>query len=287
MMRKFRALPGPNISAGLAHARPPAPECRSYTRASDFEQRVSRVILWAAALIGLALNADAAEVSVAVAANFTAPMQKIARAFEQETGHRAVMSFGSTGGLYAQIKYGAPFQLFLTADSATPRRAEAEGFGVPGSRFTYATGKLVLWSARPGFVDPSGKTLAGGAFQRIALANPRIAPYGAAALEVITAMGLLPAMQSKFVQGENVAQTFQFVATGNAELGFVALSQVFADGKIARGSAWIIPQERYSPIRQDAILLKNGLEDPAAFALLAYLKSDKTRALIRSFGYES
>lgn len=228
----------------------------------------------------------AAEVSVAVAANFTAPMQKIAQAFEQDTGHKAVLSFGSTGAFYSQIRNGAPFQVFLSADDTTPQRLETEGLGVAGSRFTYATGKLVLWSKQPGLVDDKGEVLRTGKFQRIAVANPKLAPYGAAAVETLTAMGVLQSVQPKIVQGENIAQTYQFVATENAELGFVALSQVMTDGKIAQRSAWIVPAGLHAPIKQDAVLLTSAKDNAAASALLAYLKGEKARALIRSYGYE-
>ena len=245
---------------------------------------VSKIILWIVAW--LALNVHAAEVTVAVAANFTAPMQKIVQAFEQETGHKAVISLGSTGNLYAQIKNGAPFQVLLAADQETPLKLEKEGLAQAGSRFTYATGKLVLWSKQPGLVDDKGEVLGSGKFQRIALANPKLAPYGAAALETLTKLGLLPELQSKFVQGENIAQTYQFVATENAQLGFVALSQVMVDGKLAQGSAWLVPANLHAPIAQAAVLLTTGRDNPAAAALMRFLRSDRARVLIRSFGYD-
>ncbi len=223
---------------------------------------------------------------MAVAANFTAPMQKIAQLFEQDTGHKAVLAFGSTGNFYAQIKNGAPFQILLSADDTTPARIEKEGLGVANSRFTYATGKLVLWSKQPGLVDNKGDILRGGKFDRIALANPKLAPYGAAALEALTQLGVLQSLQPKFVQGENISQTYQFVATENAQLGFVALSQVFADGRLKEGSAWIVPSSMHQPIQQDALLLNSGKDNPAATALLGYLRSEKIKTLIRSFGYD-
>ena len=228
----------------------------------------------------------AAEVSVAVAANFTAPMQKIAQMFEQETGHKAVLAFGSTGNLYAQIKNGAPFQILLAADDETPARIEKDGLGVANSRFTYATGKLVLWSKQAGFVDDKGDVLRNGKFDRIAVANPKLAPYGAAAVETLTKLGLLETMKPKFVQGENISQTYQFIATENAQLGFVALSQVYADGRLKEGSAWIVPADRHQPIKQDAVLLTVGKDNAAATALLGYLRSDKIKTVIRSFGYD-
>ena len=236
-----------------------------------------------AAIAGFA-HAD--EVQVAVAANFTAPMQQIAAQFEKDSGHKAVLSFGATGKFYAQIVNGAPFELLLAADDETPARLEKEGQGVAGSRFTYAIGKLVLWSADPALVDAKGEILKKGGFRHLALANPKTAPYGAAAVETMGKLGVLSMLQPLFVQGENISQTQQFITTGNAELGFVALSQVFKDGRITGGSAWIVPASLYEPIRQDAVLLARGKDKPAAAALAAYLKGDKAKAVIRSFGYE-
>ena len=236
-----------------------------------------------AAIAGFA-HAD--DVQVAVAANFTAPMQQIAAQFEKDSGHKAVLSFGATGKFYAQIVNGAPFELLLAADDETPARLEKEGQGVAGSRFTYAIGKLVLWSADPALVDAKGEILKKGGFRHLALANPKTAPYGAAAVETMSKLGVLGTLQPLFVQGENISQTQQFITTGNAELGFVALSQVFKDGRITGGSAWIVPAGLYEPIRQDAVLLARGRDKPAAAALAAYLKGDKAKAVIRSFGYE-
>ena len=236
-----------------------------------------------AAIAGFA-HAD--EVQVAVAANFTAPMQQIAAQFEKDSGHKAVLSFGATGKFYAQIVNGAPFELLLAADDETPARLEKEGQGVAGSRFTYAIGKLVLWSADPALVDAKGEILKKGGFRHLALANPKTAPYGAAAVETMGKLGVLSTLQPLFVQGENISQTQQFITTGNAELGFVALSQVFKDGRITGGSAWIVPASLYEQIRQDAVLLARGKDKPAAAALAAYLKGDKAKAVIRSFGYE-
>jgi molybdate transport system substrate-binding protein len=233
-----------------------------------------------------ATPSSAAEVSVAVAANFTAPMQKIALAFEQDTGHKALLAFGATGGFYAQIKNGAPFQVLLAADKETPARLEKESFGVVGARFTYAIGKLVLWSQQPGLVDHKGEVLRQGGFDKLAIANPKLAPYGAAAIETMTKLGLLAQLKPKFVEGANIAQTYQFVASENAALGFVALSQVFAEGRLTRGSAWIVPARFHTPIQQDAVLLKTGQDNAAATALMAYLQSDTARAIIRAYGYE-
>ncbi len=230
-------------------------------------------------------SVHAADVQVAVAANFTAPMQKIASEFEKDTGHKAQLAFGSTGKFYAQIRNGAPFQVLLSADDETPARLERGRLAVSGTRYTYAIGTLVLWSAKPGYVDGKGDVLKSGAFQHLALANPKLAPYGAAAVEVLNKLGLYAALEPRFVQGENIAQTFQFVSTGNAELGFVALSQVMKDGKISAGSAWVVPADLHTPIRQDAVILSTGKDNPAALALMKYLKEDKARAIIKAYGY--
>ena len=237
-------------------------------------------------LLAIAITARAGEVTIAVAANFAAPMKQIAAAFERDSGHRAKLSFGGTGKLYAQIRNGAPFDVFLAADDTTPARLESEGGTVAGSRFTYAIGRLVLWSGNEKLVDAGGEILKHGAFANIALANPKLAPYGTAALETLTALKLADALQPKFVMGENIGQTHQFVASGNAALGFVALSQVMKEGKLAGGSAWIVPADLYPPIRQDAVILARGRDNPAATALMQYLRSDKARSVIRSFGYD-
>jgi len=233
-----------------------------------------------------ATGAHADTVAVAVAANFTAPMQQIAAAFEQHTGHTAQLSFGSTGKLYAQIRNGGPYDLFLSADADRPARLEAEGAGVAGSRFTYAVGQLVLWSADPDRVDPEGKVLAAGGFDHLAIANPKTAPYGAAAMEVLTQLGLADTLEGRLVRGENIAQTWQFVATGNAQLGFVAAAQLFKDGRPLGGSRWNVPASMHAPILQDAILLQRGADNAAAKALVDFLKSDKAAGIIRGFGYE-
>ena len=220
-----------------------------------------------------------------VAANFTAPMNVIAEAFEKDTGHKAKLAFGSTGKFYAQIKNGAPFEVLLSADDETPAKLVQEGTAEFASRFTYAIGSLVLWSSKPGFVDAKGEVLRRGLYGKLALANPKTAPYGRAAIETLTKLGLKSAAEPKFVQGESIAQTFQFVSSGNAELGFVALSQVMKDGKVQEGSAWVVPADLHEPIRQDAVLLTAGRSNLAAQALLDYLKSEKARQVIRSFGY--
>jgi len=241
--------------------------------------------LAAAICLAMFQAAHADTVSVAVAANFTAPMQKIAAAFEADTGHKAELSFGATGKSHAQITNGAPFQILLAADDTTPARLEKEGKAVANSRFTYAIGTLVLWSAQPGTVDAQGAVLKTGDFRHLAIANPKLAPYGLAAMQVMDKLGVTARLQPRFVQGENIAQTYQFVSTGNAQLGFVALSQVMADGRITGGSAWQVPAELHEPIRQDAALLTPGKDSAAAAALLQYLRGDKARAIIRSYGY--
>lgn len=241
------------------------------------------IAVWAMVLAGL--TAQAGQVQVAVAANFTAPMQKIASMFEADTGHKAVLSFGATGVFYAQISRGAPFEVLLAADEQTPARLESEGQS-GGVRFTYAVGTLVLWSRQPGLVDANGEVLHKlSRIDKIAIADPKLAPYGQAAVEALTALGLLDQLTPKFVTGQNIAQTYQFVATGNAPLGFVALSQVWIDGKLKEGSAWPVPAHLHRPIHQDAILLAKGKANPAALALLDYLRSAKAKAVIASYGY--
>lgn len=243
------------------------------------------IVGWFGLALASVQAAQADTVSVAVAANFTAPMQKIAAAFQADTGHKAEMSFGATGKFYAQISNGAPFQILLSADDTTPARLEKEGKAVANARFTYAIGTLVLWSAQSGYVDAQGSVLKTGDFKHLALANPKLAPYGQAAMQTMDKLGVTARLQPRLVQGENIAQTHQFVATGNAQLGFVALSQVMADGKITNGSAWQVPADLHEPIRQDATLLLPGKDSAAAAALLSYLRGDKARAIIRSHGY--
>ncbi|MDA7087506.1 molybdate ABC transporter substrate-binding protein [Pseudomonas sp. SA3-5] len=237
---------------------------------------------------GLALSASAlaGQVQVAVAANFTAPIQAIAPAFAKATGHTLVAAFGATGQLYAQIEHGAPFEVFLAADASTPAKLESAGLGVAGSRFTYAIGRLVLWSARADYLDGSAAVLKANQFQHLAIANPKAAPYGLAASQVLAKLGLSAALQSKLVEGQSITQTLQFVSTGNAELGFVALSQVYQGGRLSRGSAWVVPDDLHGPIKQDALLLKKGEHNPAASALIEYLQGPQAAAIIQSFGYQ-
>lgn len=236
-------------------------------------------------LASLAPASSAGEVSIAVAANFSNPMQKIAREFEKTSGHTLKMSFGASGKFYAQLRNGAPFEVFFSADQDKPAELEKDGLVVPGSRFTYAVGSLVLWSAKPGLLDKGPEVLKSGQFNKLALANPKHAPYGAAAVEVLNNMGLLERSRSKWVTGENIAQTFQFVESGNADLGFVALAQVMAEGKIQHGSAWVVPSNLHPPIRQDLVLLRKGETNPAARDLLTFVRSARAAAIIESFGY--
>lgn len=244
--------------------------------------RLLGTLLIALTPLGLA---QAGEVQVAVATNFTAPMEELAKGFAQSSGHQAKLAFGATGKFYAQIGNGAPFEVLLSADSKTPSKLVGEGNAVAGSQFTYATGKLVLWSAQPGLVDGEGTVLKQGQFAHLAIANPSAAPYGAAAVETLQTLGLAPKLKDKLVQGESIAQAYQFIASGNAELGFVALSQVFKNGRIASGSAWQVPATLHAPLTQDAVLLKAGANNPAAQALLDYLRTPQAKALIASYGY--
>ena len=235
-------------------------------------------------------TAKAEEVTVAVAANFTAPMQKIAQAFEQDTGHKALLVFGATGKFYAQIKNGAPFAVLLSADDETPARLEKEGVAISGTRFTYAIGRLALWSKNPLLVDDKGQVLLGNAtdknsFKKLAIADPKLAPYGAAAIEVLDRMGALAKVRPKLVQGDSIGQAFQFVMTENAELGFVALSQISIDGRITQGTAWVVPQNLYTPLKQEAVLLPLGKNNAAALALMKYMLTDRAQAIIRAYGY--
>ena len=234
-------------------------------------------------LAGLAVGAQAmaAETKIAVAANFTDAVKEIATAFQAKTGHEAVLSFGSSGALYTQITQEAPFEIMLSADTERPKKIIDDGLGVAGSRFTYAVGKLVLWSKNADLVKGE-ETLKSGAFAKIAIANPVGAPYGTAAIETLEALKLDETLKPKIVQGNNIGQTFQFVDTGNAELGFIALSQV--TGK-SEGSRWMVPQALYTPIRQDAVLLKKGASNEAAKAFLAFLKGAEARAIIEKYGY--
>lgn len=224
-----------------------------------------------------------------MAANFAGPMKTIAQAFERHTGHRAVLSVGSTGALHAQVLNGAPFDVFLSADDSTPARLETQGRAISGTRFVYATGRLVLWSPQPDLVDAQGRvlsTLTMPGNRRLAIANPRLAPYGAAALDTLERLGLATRLQPHLIQGENIAQVHQFVATGNADLGFVALSQVMREGRMVGGSSWIVPASMHLPLRQEAVLLSRAGDSSAARALLAFLRGPEARRIMAAQGYE-
>ena len=225
-------------------------------------------------------HAHAGTVKVAVAANFTAPMRELAKSFERATGHRALVSYGSTGKLYAQIIHGAPFEVFLAADRERPALLHEAGLGEAG--FTYAIGRLALWSPDPGLIDDARALLQQAGFSRLAIANPKTAPYGVGALQVLEALGALQSVQAKLVRGDNIAQTYQFVMTGNVPLAFVAISQVTDQNE---GSLWVPPQSMYEPLRQNAILLERGREAPAAQAFIDYLQSPAARSLIARYGY--
>lgn len=244
-------------------------------------KRIAPVLL-GLCLVGGPSRAD--EVKIAVAANFTDATRRIAPLFEQATGHTTRISYGSTGKLYSQIEYGAPFEVMLAADTQRPIKAEQEGLAVPGSRFVYAKGKLALWSAKPGLFEQGEPELRAARFKHIAIANPRTAPYGLAAQQVMAHMGTWSVLQARLVRGDSIAQAFQFVATGNAEVGLVAFSQV-KGWQGEAGSSWIVPEDYYAPIDQAAVLLKKGEANPAARAFLDFLRSDAARAVIEGFGY--
>ena len=239
---------------------------------------------WAAAILVLALGAPAlaADVQVAVAANFTEPSKEIAAVFETRTHTHVALSFGASGQFYAQISHGAPFEVFLSADADRPAQAEKEGFAVVGTRFTYAVGKLALYSKTPGLVDDHGAVLKSDMFQKLAIADPAVAPYGVAAVQTLTKLGLYDKLKPQLVMGTSINQTYQFVQTGAAELGFVALSQVIAD---TTGSRWLVPESDHAPIEQQAVLLKTGQDDAAAKAFLAFLKGPEAAKVIKRFGY--
>lgn len=237
------------------------------------------------ALAAMAGTLHAAEAQVAVAANFAEPMKAVAAVLEKTTGHTLQITVGATGRLYAQIKNGAPFDVLLSADTRAPAQLETDGLAQAGSRFTYATGKLVLWSADAAKVDGQGAVLKTGGFRKLAIANPKTAPYGAASMEVMDKLGLTAALTPKLVQGESIGQTYNFAYTGNAEIAFVAMSQVLEGGRLKGGSMWVVPQNLYAPIQQDAVLLKRAARNEAALALMKLLQSPNIKDLIRSYGY--
>ena len=246
---------------------------------------MNAVCLMALLVFGAAAQAET--LRIAVAANFIAPLQQLAVAFERDNGTKLLLAPGATRGLYAQIRNGAPFDVLLSADRETPQRLVKAGLALPDSEFTYAVGKLALWSARSGYVDAGGRVLGRRDFAHLAIANPETAPYGAAALSVITKLGLQARLRPRLVEGENITQAYQFVASGNAELGFVALSSLVRNGKLSStGSLWVVPAGLYPPIRQDAVILARAKNKPAARALMAYLQSAPARAIIKSYGYD-
>ena len=240
-------------------------------------------------LLGLALvpQAVAAEVKVAVAANFTAAMQQLAPVFEQRSGQRLSISYGSTGKLYAQVVNGAPFEVFLSADDRRGSDLIRQGYAVAGSEFIYASGRLALWSRQPGLVDAEGAILQSDSFRKLAIANPKTAPYGAAAVETLQALNLYEKLRPRLVQGENIAQTQQFVHSGNAELGLIALAQVKSLVPAQQGSYWLVPASLHRPVRQQAVLLKRGKQSQTARAFLVFLQSTEARAIIRNLGYDT
>jgi molybdate transport system substrate-binding protein len=233
-----------------------------------------------------ALQAHAEEITVAVAANFSAAMNRITPAFEKASGHKLVLAFGASGKFYAQIKNGAPFQVFFSADQSTPAALEKDGLAVPDTRFTYAEGALALWSAKTGFIDAEASALKEGKFNKLALANPKLAPYGAAAVEILQHLGLEQKTQAQWILGENIAQAYQFISTGNADLGFVALAQLMDQGPV-QGSVWIVPSELHSPILQDAVLLRKGETSQGARELLRFMQEPQALDIIRSYGYKT
>ncbi len=233
----------------------------------------------------LSFSCAAETVQVAVAANFYKPLQQIAKQFEQDTQHKVEISVGSTGKLYAQIINGAPFEVFFAADQVRPSLLVKQGLAVAESQRSYAKGQLVLWSPNTNVVDLQGKVLNSDTFKHLGICNPKTAPYGAAAVEALEQLGLYSQVQAKLVEGQSVAQTFQQISSGAVELGFVALSQVLVDGEVSQGEAWMVPEQLYSPIKQDVVLLNKGKGNPAAQALVTYLKIQSTQELIKAAGY--
>jgi molybdate transport system substrate-binding protein len=246
--------------------------------------RIRQIGLLLSLLSGLS-TAAAEQLSIAVASNFTAPMREIALEFEKATGHQLRISYGSSGKFFAQISHGAPFQVFLSADQAKPAALCDAGLAVPASRFSYAIGALALWSPESNAVDEQGAILRTGNFNKLAIANPLLAPYGRAAVEVLKRLKLDEVTREKWVTGENIAQTYQYVSTGNAEIGFVAVSQVIENGSLKSGSAWLLPSDLYTPIKQDAVLLTSAKDNQVAKAFITYLKGSEAQEIIRAYGY--
>lgn len=234
----------------------------------------------------MSLPVYAGEVSIALASNFAAPMERLVPMFQKESGHTVKVTPGASGKLYAQLRRGAAFDVFLSADEELPKRLMQEGTAVAGSRFVYATGRLVLWSAQPGFVDDKGLVLSRGNFNRLAIANPLYSPYGVATKETLSKLTMWNAMQRKLDRGDDVIETYGFAATERSELAFIPLSQVMHDGKVSSGSWWLVPPEMHNPIRQSAVLLSGAKDPAAAKAFLVFLKSEKAVKVMRGFGYE-
>ena len=251
-------------------------------------KRVLALFLSLSFLLIATLPAAAEKTNVAVAANFTAAAKELAASFRAKTGHKAVLIFGSTGKLYTQIIHGAPFDIFLAADEKRPERLEKEGLVVEGKRFTYAIGQISLWSRDPEYFDPLGTVadqaaiIASERVTRLAIANPKTAPYGRAAREFLTGAGLYEKIKGKIVLGENISQTYQFAFTGNAELAIVARAQIVLSN---RGVSWPVPVESYSPLEQQAVLLVKGAQNEAAVAFIDFLKSKEAAVIIKKFGY--
>lgn len=244
-----------------------------------FKSMLATLALVTAALF--TSQASAGQTNVAVAANFTDASKEIAAAFKKKTTNDAILSFGSSGQLVTQITQDAPFEIFLSADDARPKELVTQGLGVPGSEFTYAIGKLVLWSKQPDLVKGE-ETLKGAKFSKLSICDPVAAPYGAAAVETMKSLKLYDSLKPKFVEGANITQAYQFIETGNAEVGFVALSQLAGKNE---GSRWMVPQDLYKPITQGAVLLKKGENNPAATAFIEFLKGPEARAIIEKYGY--
>ena len=246
----------------------------------------SRLLIACISTLLISVAAHAAEVKLAVAGNFAQPMKEIAAEFEKDTSHKINLTQGATGKFYAQITNGAPFEVFLSADDETPTKLVKEGKAVAGTQFTYAIGRLVLWSPDEKLVDQGGGVLKTDKFKFLSIANAKVAPYGRAAVQTMQKLGVLTAIEPRVVQGESITQTHQFVTTGNAQLGFVALSQVWDSGKIKSGSAWIVPEDMHEQLKQDIVLLNPGKDSKAALALVEYLKSDKAKKIIDRYGYK-
>ena len=244
-------------------------------------KKILKLILISGCLISVELS-QAGEIRIAVASNFTNTIKTLSKHYEDKTGHKVILIFGATGKHYAQIKNGAPFDIFFAADSKRPKLLENEGLIFESQRFTYALGKLVLWSPKDNFTDSQAKVLEKGDFYHIALANPKLAPYGRAAYEVLKKNHLWELLKTKAVRGENIGQTFQFVKSGNAELGFVALAQIKHLNEDEKGSFWNIPESLYNPIKQQVVLLNNN---PIAKDFMTFIKTDTAREIIKSFGY--